>query len=389
MADEADPETKGQPLKVALVAGEASGDLLGAELMQAIRTRRPGARFFGIGGPRMQALGFESLFDMEQLAVMGLVEVVGRLPQLIRMRRELIAAIRSGAPDVFVGIDAPDFNLGLEERLRQGGIRTVHYVSPSVWAWRGYRVPRIGRSVDLMLTLFPFETAVYEAAGIPVRCVGHPLADRLSEVTDPAPARERLGLGVEQPCAALLPGSRMSEARRLGPVFLQTAAWCQQQLPGLQWLLPCATPVIRTFLAEVAAASGAEVKLLDGESHLAMQAADVVLTASGTATLEAMLVNRPMVVAYRLAPLTHWLAQRLVKVPYFSLPNLLAGEALVPELLQDDAVPERLGPAVLAWLQQPARRAELQQRFRKLREVLGRNASARAADAVLALADHS
>ena len=378
-----DFQAVGRPLRVALVAGEASGDLLGADLMDAIAGRRPGTRFFGIGGPRMQAAGCDSLFDMEQLSVMGLVEVLGRLPQLVRMRRELAARIRAAAPDVFIGIDAPDFNLGLEQRLHRAGLRTVHYVSPSVWAWRRYRMTRIRRSVDLMLTLFPFETAVYEAAGMRARCVGHPLADQLPEVSDPGPARNRLGLAVDRPCVALLPGSRMSEVRRLGPVFLETAAWCQRHVPGLQCLVPCATPVIRACMEEMAAYSGAGVQLLDGESHLAMQAADVVLTASGTATLEAMLVNRPMVVAYRLAPLTHWLARRLVEVAYFSLPNLLAGAPLVPELLQDAAVPERLGPAVLAWLQDPAKRAELRQRFRSLRERLGQDAGSRAAEAIL------
>lgn len=371
------------PLKIALVAGEASGDILGAGLMQAIRARHPDARFIGVGGPRMQAEGLVSDFPMERLAVMGLVEVLGRLPELLGRRRRLIRTLVDERPDVFIGIDAPDFNLGVELKLRQAGIRTVHYVSPSVWAWRQKRVLKIRRACDLMLTLFPFEAQFYEAQQVPVCFVGHPLADTIPLAADRMAARAALGLPEHGGVVALLPGSRGGEVQRLGSLFLDAAERLRGLRPGLRFVLPCASAERRAQLEAMLAGRALPLTLVDGRSHEVLAACDAVLIASGTATLEALLFKRPMVVAYRVAPLTYRILRRLVKSPYVSLPNLLAGRFLVPELIQDAATPQALAEALAPLLEDGAAQTE---GFDAIHRALRRGASARAAEAVLQLA---
>ena len=374
---------------IAIVAGELSGDLLGAGLMAALRTRYPQLRFTGIGGPMMLARGFQTVAPMERLAVMGLVEVLRHLPDLLALRRQLYRQFIADPPLAFIGIDAPDFNLGLERRLRVRGIPTVHYVSPSVWAWRPWRVRKIASAVDLMLTLFPFEAAFYRNHGVPVRAVGHPLADAIPVRSDPVAARRALGLPTlaEAPVIALLPGSRLGEVGRLGPLFLETAIWLNARRPDLRFVLPAATPRLYEALASlrVERAPVLPLTLVQGQSREVIAAADVVVLASGTATLEAMLLKRPMVVAYRVAPATAWIARRLVTISHFALPNLLAGRELVPEFIQEAATVANLGPAVLRWLDEPLARDRLTAEFDVLHRELRRDASRQAADAVVEL----
>lgn len=376
-----------RPLCIALVAGEASGDTLGAGLIRALRQQYPQARFIGIGGPRMLAEGMQTRVPMERLSVMGLVEVLGRLRELLRIRRELVGYLKAEQPDVFIGIDAPDFTLGVERRLREAGIPTVHYVSPSVWAWREKRVLGIRQSTDLMLTLFPFEEAVYQRHGVRVRCVGHTLADRIALQPDRAAARQTLGIADDARLLALLPGSRNGELRKLGRLFLDTAHWCLQRQPDLQFVLPCANPERRAQMEAILAESGLQLPLtlLDGQAQEALAACDAVLIASGTATLEAMLFKRPMVVAYRMAGLTFRILKRLVKVGHVALPNLLAGREVAPEFLQDAATPEALGEALLARLQPSAERADAERTFLELHQLLRRDADQTAANAILEL----
>lgn len=372
-----------QPLKVALVAGEASGDILGAGLMQAIREHYPQVEFIGVGGPLMEAQGLQSYFPMERLAIMGLVEVLGRLPELLARRKRLIATLKQQQPDVFVGIDAPDFNLTIELQLREAGIKTVHYVSPSVWAWRQKRVLKIRQGCDLMLTLLPFEAKFYQAHQVPVEFVGHPLADSVPMQTDSLPAREQLGLSADAQVVALLPGSRGGEVAKLGALFVYTARFLLAEKPLLRFIIPAANQARRQQLeAILAEAPNLPIEILDGQSQTALQACDAVLIASGTATLEAMLFKKPMVVAYKLAPLSHWLLKKMVKSPYISLPNLLAAEMLVPEFIQDAATPEALGQAVLTQLRDGSKQTE---RFAELHQSLRCDASQRAAQAVLQL----
>ncbi|TBU94505.1 lipid-A-disaccharide synthase [Phytopseudomonas dryadis] len=369
-------------LRVALVAGEASGDILGAGLMQALKAQHPGVEFIGVGGPRMQAEGLVSDFPMERLAVMGLVEVLGRLPELLSRRRRLIASLIARRPDVFIGIDAPDFTLGVELKLRRAGIRTVHYVSPSVWAWRQKRVLKIREACDLMLTLFPFEAQFYDAHQVPVRFVGHPLADAIPLQTDRPAAREALGLPVDSPVVALLPGSRGGEVARLGALFLEAAERLRALRPGIRFVLPCASAERREQIEQLLAGRDLPLLLLDGRSHEALAACDAVLIASGTATLEALLYKRPMVVAYRVAPLTFSILRRLVKSPYISLPNLLAQRLLVPELIQDAASADALAQALAPLLVDGEVQTE---GFDAIHRTLRRDASSRAASAVLEL----
>ncbi|PZW67678.1 lipid-A-disaccharide synthase [Pseudomonas sp. URMO17WK12:I1] len=373
-------------LRVALVAGEASGDILGSGLMQALKAQHPNVEFIGVGGPRMQAEGLVSDFPMERLAVMGLVEVLGRLPELLSRRRRLIASLIERKPDVFIGIDAPDFTLGVELKLRQAGIRTVHYVSPSVWAWRQKRVLKIRDACDLMLTLFPFEAQFYEAQQVPVCFVGHPLADAIPLQADRAAAREQLGLPVDAPVIALLPGSRGGEVARLGSVFLDAAERLRALRPGVRFVLPCASAERRQQLEQMLIGRDLPLHLLDGRSHDALAACDAVLIASGTATLEALLYKRPMVVAYRVAPMTFRILKRLVKSPYISLPNLLAQRLLVPELIQDAATPEALAQTVSPLLVDGEVQTE---GFDAIHRTLRRDASERAAAAVLDLLGRS
>ncbi|MGD8428980.1 MAG: lipid-A-disaccharide synthase [Ectothiorhodospiraceae bacterium] len=371
--------------RVAIVAGELSGDVLGADLMRAIKARHPGVRFEGIGGPAMLREGLEGLYPLESLSVMGLVEVLRHLPRLLRIRRELFRHFRDNPPDAFVGIDAPDFNLGLERRLRVSGVPTAHYVSPSVWAWREGRITGIARSVDLMLTLLPFEARFYEEHGVPVEFVGHPTADRYPMDVDRERYRRQLNMDPRDSVVAVLPGSRNSEVERIGAVFAQTLALLQQRHPRLRIVSPMATHGIRRRFDALLRAAGVDnVELLDGNAEAAMGAADVVLTASGTATLEAMLLKRPMVVAYKVSPITAWLVKRLnlIRVKQVSLPNLLAQETLVPELIQDAATPAALAEQIEHLLQNPARARQLENRFRELHGVIRRNASERAAGAL-------
>jgi len=368
-------------LRIALVAGEASGDILGAGLMRALKARHPAVEFIGVGGPLMQAEGLTSYFPMERLSVMGLVEVLGRLRELLARRKKLVADLIAAKPDVFIGIDAPDFNLNIELKLRQAGIKTVHYVSPSVWAWRQKRVLKIREGCDLMLTLFPFEARFYEEKGVPVRFVGHTLADAIPLQADRAAARAELGLP-DGPLVALMPGSRGGEVGRLGALFLDTAQRLRALRPGVRFVMPCASAQRRAQLEELLAGRDLPLTLLDGQSHLALAACDAVLIASGTATLEALLYKRPMVVAYRLAPLTFWILKRMVKSPYISLPNLLAQRLLVPELLQDDATVEALAQTLSPLIEG----GEEQTRgFDEIHRTLRLDASNQAADAVLNL----
>ncbi|MFL9852496.1 lipid-A-disaccharide synthase [Pseudomonas chlororaphis] len=368
-------------LRIALVAGEASGDILGAGLMRALKAQHPAVEFIGVGGPLMQAEGLVSYFPMERLAVMGLVEVLGRLRELLARRKKLVQTLIAEKPDVFIGIDAPDFNLNIELQLRQAGIKTVHYVSPSVWAWRQKRVLKIREGCDLMLTLFPFEAKFYEEKGVPVRFVGHSLADAIPLEADRAAARAELGLP-DGPLVALMPGSRGGEVGRLGALFLDAAQRLRALRPGVRFVMPCASPERRTQLEELLAGRDLPLTLLNGQSHQALAACDAVLIASGTATLEALLYKRPMVVAYRLAPLTFWILKRMVKSPYISLPNLLAQRLLVPELLQDDATAEALAQTLSPLIEDGQ---EQTRGFDEIHRTLRRDASNQAAEAVLNL----
>lgn len=387
---------------IGIVAGETSGDILGAGLIRALRERYPHARFAGVGGPQMLACGFETITPMERLSVMGFVEPLGRLPELLRLKRDLVTLFQQQKPAVFIGIDSPGFNLRLEQPLHDLGIPVVHYVSPSVWAWGQKRIHNIARAVDLMLTLFPFESAIYQQHNIPVHCVGHPMADRIDPDADQqqvrAQARQALGLADlpgDSSLVCLMPGSRRDEVARLAPVFLQAALACLKQQPGLKFLIPCANSLrlqqiqslLEEFLASQSNATAlrAAFYVFDGQSHDAMRAADVVLQASGTATLEAMLLKRPMVVAYRLSALTWMLASRLVKVPHVSLPNLLAGEELVPEFLQDAVTPQALSTALLRWLEDAPAREHLVARFDQIHRSIRLDADAEAASAIARL----
>ncbi len=371
-------------MHIALVAGELSGDLLGAGLIKALKVHFPQAHFTGIGGSGMMAQGLRTLVPMERLAVMGLVEVLRHLPELLSIRRQLYQQLIADPPAMLIGIDAPDFNLGLERRLRARGIPTVHYVSPSIWAWRSWRVHKIARSVDLMLTLFPFETRFYQKHGVAARYVGHPLADAIPMVSDSAAARRslRLAHADQNRMVALLPGSRLGEAGHLAPLFLETAAWLYAQRPDLHFLLSAATDQLHDVLLAQQAQYALPLTLVRGQSREVMAAADVVLLASGTATLEAMLLKRPMVVAYQVAAVTAWIARRLIKVSHFALPNLLAGHELVPEFIQDAATVASLGSAVLYWLEDTAARETLLAYFQRLHDQLRCDASRQAAAAI-------
>mgnify|MGYP001328469604 CR=1 FL=1 len=376
--------------RIVIVAGEISGDQLGAGLIRAVHARRPDVEFAGIAGPAMRLAGCDVWIPSEELAVMGLVEVVRHLPRLRRILRSLEQRLRAAPPDLYIGIDAPDFNLRVERRLRGTGLRTVHYVSPSVWAWRPGRVQVLREACDHVLCLLPFEADFLHRHGVPATFVGHPLADELPADPDRTLARQALGLPATGPVVAILPGSRAGELERLGPVFAATAAWLRARAPGLTVVVPMATPALRARFAGLwspATTGGVPLHILDGQAQAAMAAADVVLLASGTATLEAMLINRPMVVAYRFAPFTYGLlkALRLVRVEHFALPNLLAGERLVPELLQSAVTPAALGNEVLRWLEAPEDRARLRQRFDALGTALRRQASERAAEVVLGM----
>ncbi|KAF1055632.1 MAG: Lipid-A-disaccharide synthase [Stenotrophomonas maltophilia] len=375
------------PLRIALVAGEASGDLLGAGLIRELKARFPHAEFAGIGGDQMRNAGCQTWHDASELAVMGLTEVLRHLPRLLKLRSAFRQRALEWQPDVFIGIDAPDFNLGIERWLKQRGIRTVHYVSPSVWAWREKRAEKIGASADLVLCLFPMEPPIYARHGVDARFVGHSMADEVPLDNDREQARIALGLPSNAKVLAVLPGSRLGEISRLGEPFFEAAWQVSERIPGLHVVVPAANAACRRLIEEQLSRSALPVaysRVLDGQTRTAMIAADVVVLASGTATLETMLVKRPMVVGYRVAELTYRLVKALglIKVTRFALPNILAKADLAPELMQHDCTPDKLAAAILQWFDHPQRVTDLQPTYLMLHERLRRNASARAADAV-------
>jgi len=368
---------------IAIVAGETSGDILGAGLMRALRRFYPAARFVGVCGPLMEAEGGESLFPMENLAVMGITEILPKLRELLRLRRELVAHILAAKPVVCITIDSPDFTLGVAKQVHAQGVRTVHYVSPSVWAWRKGRMKTIQASVDHMLALLPFEADIYTKAGVPVTFVGHPLADEIPLQADAAAARASLGLPLTGKVLAVLPGSRGGEVRRLLPDFLTAIALLQQKYTGLTVVLPAANALRRQEITVGIEQAGlTDIHVVDGNSRTVMAAADVLMMASGTATLEGALYKKPMVVGYRLGPITYFIVSLLINLRYVALPNLLCDEEIVPELIQRALTPEALAQAVMAWWEQPARAAALADRFYTLHEQLRRGANERAAEAV-------
>lgn len=376
-------------LTIGIVANEASGDLLGAALIRELKALAPDSRFVGVAGPQMLAAGCETLVDMERLSVMGFTEVLGHLRELLQIRRDLGRHFRTHRPDVFIGIDAPDFNLGLERHLRGAGIPALHFVSPTVWAWRPGRVKVIRRSVDLLLCIFPFEEAFLRRHGVPARYVGHPLADEIPLESDRAAARAALGMPAQGPIMAILPGSRVGEVEALAGPFVQAALLCHQARPDVRFAAPLVNDRLRRIFETTLAreAPGLPIALVDGRSREVMTAADVVLTASGTATLEGLLVKRPMVVGYRVHRLTYQLVTklRLVKVPYVAMANLLVGRALAPEFLQDHCRADLLAPALLSFLDDPQRVGEVQAEYFQVHEGMRHNAARTAAVAVLEL----
>ena len=352
----------------AIVAGEASGDTLGADLIRALKRLYPDAQFEGIGGPKMIAEGFVSHHQMDRLSVMGFVEPFKRLPELLSIRRDIIRRYKQSNPAAFIGIDSPDFNLGIEKALHNDGIKTVHYVSPSVWAWRQGRIKGIKRCVDLMLTLLPFEEAFYQQHEVPVTFVGHPLAGQISRTPDSAAARQQLGLDTSRPVLCIMPGSRGGEVALMGELFLMVAERLLESNSQLQFLIPAANGDRHRQLTEILEEyPQLPVTLIERQSLLAMEAADAVLLASGTTALEAMLLQKPMVVSYKLGNLTYKLVRPFIKTPFASIPNLLAGEMLVPELIQDEATVESLSAAVTNALDENAREL-VKQRFSQLYE---------------------
>lgn len=372
-----------------MVAGEASGDFLGSHLVAAVAQAVPRARFFGIGGPRMQAAGFDAWYPSEALAVRGYVEVIKHLPEILRIRRRLRDRLIAEPPDLFIGVDAPDFNLGLEEQLRRRGIRTVQYVAPQVWAWRAKRIHQLKRAVDHVLCLFPFEMPLMDGAGIPATFVGHPLADQIPEVPNRDAAREQFRLGRGQLVIALLPGSRQSELEYMGDMFVQTAKLIRKHIPDVHFLVPLQSRETRAMFEAALYRNGAQnlpLTLLFGHAHMAMTAADGVILASGTATLETALHKRTMVVTYRLSKATYAaIRRRGAALPYASLPNILAGRFVVPELLQDDATPENLAQALLNQIDDEVVRERQEQTFRGIHHALRQNTGRRVVDALLPL----
>ena len=379
---------EGRPVRIGIVAGEASGDLLGARLMQALKRHIPDACFEGIGGAEMRAAGCHSLFPMERLSVLGLTEILGRYFELRRFRKRLINHFLADPPDVFIGVDSPGFNLGVEEQLRRAGIATVHYVSPQVWAWRTWRVQKIRRAVDRILVLFPFEQGFYAKHDVNATFVGHPLADEIRGDDNPLPHRDRLKLDLHRPTVALLPGSRVSELKALADVFVETTQWLNARHPDIQFIIPFVNRSTQVLFEEAIRRHQAwdlPITRFHGHSREVMAAADVVLLASGTATLEAMLVRRLMVVTYRVSRVSYWLMRAFSHISLYAMPNNLAGRHLVPELLQNEATPEKLGSAVERYLGRPLYAREALKSFETLGARLRCNASEQAAHAVLEL----
>jgi lipid-A-disaccharide synthase len=368
--------------RVAIVAGETSGDMLGAALIRAVRSRNPDVEFYGIAGPKMMAEGATTLYPMEKLAVRGYVEVLKHFREIWGIRSQLTRRLLEDRPDVFIGVDAPDFNFWVETRLRAAGIRTVHYVSPSIWAWRPGRIHGIKRAVDRMLAVFPFEEAIYEKAGIPVSYVGHPLADQMPLQPDRDGARSQLRLPQGGPAVALLPGSRMSELEAHADLMIDTATRLHKERPELRFFVPLATRETRDYFETRLYAREAHelpLTILFGHARLALHAADVALVASGTATLEAALARCPMVITYRVPALTYWLMKRKALLPYVGLPNILAGEFVVPELLQEDATPANLAQALGNWLDNKEARTRVRERFAAMHASLARGHDERVA----------
>ena len=373
-------------VRIAMVAGETSGDLLASHLIAALKARIPDAEFFGIGGSKMCAQGLDAWWPSETLAVMGFSDALKRYRELSGIRSSLKKRLIDNPPDVFIGIDAPDFNLDLEAALKARGIPTVHYVSPSIWAWRRGRINKIRRAVSHILALFPFEAPIYEKAGVPVTYVGHPLADLLPLHPDRAATREMLGLPASAPIFALLPGSRQGELRLLADTFILTARKIVEAMPEARFLVPLATRETRLMFEEAlfrCQAGDLPIRLLFGHAHDAMIAADGVLVASGTATLEAALLKRPMVIAYRLAPFSYFLMKRMAYLPYVGLPNVLAGRFIVPEFIQKEATPEKLAEALLAQYADKDGRAALTEEFERMHHALRQGTAERAANAVI------
>ena len=380
---------------IAIIAGEVSGDILGAGLIHALKARYPHAKFIGIGGERMIAEGFETLFDMEELSVMGLVEVLKHLPRLLKIRRSIIKQLSALKPDVFIGIDAPDFNLDVELKLKQRGIKTIHYVSPSVWAWRQKRVYKIAAATNLVLAFLPFEKAFYDRFNVPCRFIGHTMADAIPLKPNRDEACQLLNLDSTQRYVAMLVGSRGAEVEFLSEPFLQTAQLLHQRYPDVKFLVPLINQKRRQQFEQIKQRVAPELNmiLLDGNARAAMIAAEATLLASGTAALEAMLCKSPMVVGYRMKPFTYFLAKRLVKTQYISLPNLLADEMLVPELIQDDCHPTKLAEKLSLYLSEDKSAVQtrhvLLQRFAELHQMIQCNADQQAAQAVIDLLEQS
>jgi len=373
-------------LRIGIVAGEPSGDVLAAGMVAELKKRYPDAIIEGIGGDNMKAAGFHSLFDMETLSVMGLVEVLSHLPAILKLKKQLLAHFEAHPPDVFIGVDAPDFNLRVEKALKARGIKTVHYVSPTVWAWREKRIHKIKAATNHVLGLFPFEKQVYDKYQVPYTFVGHTLADAVPLDPDQQAARASLGLDTNAPVLAVLPGSRGGELKALLPVFTETMRKIKTLVPGIRFVLPAANQYrfdgIQAYLQENCKDwfSDGELLLTKGNAREAMIASDTILLASGTATLEAMLCKRPMVTCYKLAPLTYKIMQRLYRAPFFALPNLLAGEALIPELLQDDVNPDTLCEHLVPMFSKD--NSALIQRFTALHKSLKLDADKMAAQAI-------
>lgn len=376
--------------RIAMVVGEASGDLLAAHLIAALKARRPDLGFYGIGGPKMAAQGFEALVPMDKLGVRGYAEVIRHYREIMAIRRKLATRLLAERPGLFIGVDSSDFNLDLERQLKDAGIPAVQYVSPSIWAWRGWRLRRIARSVSHILAMFPFEPALYEQAGVPVTYVGHPLADMIPMDPDKGAARSELRLPLRARIVALLPGSRRSELRYMSDLFIKTARRLLQDAPALHFVCPTASRATRDLMEEALRRNQARdlpITLLFGHSHEALAAADVALVASGTATLETALFKTPMVITYKQSPVTWALMKRMLYLPYIGLPNILAGERLVPEFIQDKATPGALAEALLALLQDEAEQRRQVAKFREIHATLRQNTAEKAADAVLRLLD--
>lgn len=370
-------------LTIAIVAGETSGDILGAGLIRSLRTHYPNIRFIGIAGPKMQAEGCEAWYQMDELSVMGIVEVLGKLRRILFIRKDITKKIQTLKPDLFIGIDAPDFNLSLEGKLKQSGIKTIHYVSPSVWAWKQKRVFKIKRNTDLILTFLPFEKAFYDKYQVPCRFIGHKMADDIALCPDKIGLREKLNIPLDAKVLSLLPGSRHAEVTLLSEPFLKAAQLIAIAIPNLYIVVPLANSKRRVEFEEIKAliAPNLSVQLLDGQAREAMIASDAAILASGTVALECMLAKCPMVVGYKMKPFTFWLAKKLVKTPYVSLPNILAGKEIVPELLQDDCTAENIAQQIIGIFNSD--NSSLKETFLSLHQRIRCNADEQAAQAVL------